>query len=211
MIVRIRGQLGEVDEASATLERDGVAHEVLVPAYAVAELAAARGQTVTLHTMEYLEGNAAAGGNLIPRMLGFPRPEDRAFFETFITVKGVGVRKGLKALAAPVARVAADIERGDAAALARLPGIGKRMAEQIIAELRGKVGDHAYAAAAVPAATRGAFTEHQRDAIEILVAWGDGRADAERWVARAGQLRDDLKTPDAYVKAAYRIKSGAET
>lgn len=209
MIIRIRGQLGDVSDDHVILERDGLAYEVFVPAYAVAELAPARGQMLTLHTLEYYEGSAA-GGNLIPRMIGFPRPEDRAFFEEFITVKGVGVRKGLKALAAPVARVAADIERGDAAALARLPGIGKRMAEQIIAELRGKVGDHAYAAAAVPAAARGAFTEHQRDAIEILVAWGDARGDAERWIARAAQLHDDLKTPDAWVKAAYRIKSGAE-
>ena len=142
MIVRLRGQLSEVGENSAVLDRDGIAYEVLVPSYAVQELSACRGQDVTLHTLEYLEGGAA-GGNLTPRIIGFLHPEDRAFFRQFITVKGVGVRKGLRALDAPVARIAAHIESGDTIALALLPGIGKRMAETIVAELRGKVTAHA--------------------------------------------------------------------
>jgi Holliday junction DNA helicase RuvA len=209
MIVRMSGRLADVGEDAVILEREGVAYELLVPGYAVTELAAARGEPVELHTLEYLEGNAA-GGNLTPRMIGFLHAEDRAFFRQFITVKGVGIRKALRALAAPVARIAADIEAGDAPALARLPGIGRRMAEQIVAELRGKVAAHAFAAAGPPAAARSAYTPEQRDAIEILIAWGDSRTDAERWVARAGQLRSDIGTADGWVKAAYRVKSGME-
>ena len=91
---------------------------------------------------------------MTPRLLGFLHDEDRAFFRQFLTVKGVGVRKALRALAAPVAKIASDIESGDATALAQLPGIGKRMAQQIVAELRGKVGVHAFAAADVPAAAK---------------------------------------------------------
>jgi Holliday junction DNA helicase RuvA len=209
MIVRMRGQLSELTEASVILDRDGISYEVLVPGYAVPELAACRGQSITLHTIEYLEGSSA-GGNLTPRLIGFLHPEDREFFETFLTVKGVGVRKGLRALAAPVARIAADIENGDAVALARLPGIGRRMADQIVAELRGKVKDHAFAPAGSPAAAIAGYSPEQRDAIEVLVAWGDSRADAQRWIARAAQLHSDLSSPEAWVKAAYRIKSGAE-
>ncbi|HVP11459.1 MAG TPA: Holliday junction branch migration protein RuvA [Phycisphaerae bacterium] len=209
MIVRISGRLSEIGEDSAILDRDGIAYEVLVPSCALAELAAYRGDAVTLHTLEYLEGNAA-GGNMTPRMIGFLHPEDRAFFKQFITVKGIGVRKGLRALAEPVARIAAHIEAGDAAALARLPGIGRRMSEQIVAELRGKVTAHAYAAEDVPSATKKELNNDQRDAIEILVAWGDSRSDAERWIARAAQLHADLESPEAWVRAAYRIKGGAE-
>lgn len=95
-------------------------------------------------------------------------------------------------------------------ALARLPGIGRRAAEQIIASLRGKVTAHAYAAADVPAASKRELNDDQRDAIEILVAWGDSRVDAERWIARAAQLHDDLASPEDWVRAAYRIKGGAE-
>ena len=209
MIVRLRGQLSEVGENSAVLDRDGIAYEVLVPSYAVQELSACRGQDVTLHTLEYLEGGAA-GGNLTPRIIGFLHPEDRAFFRRFITVKGVGVRKGLRALDAPVARIAAHIESGDTAALALLPGIGKRMAETIVAELRGKVTAHAYAGTDVPTAALGDLSTDQRDAIRILVDWGDPRADAERWIGRAAQLHDDLATVEDWIQAAFLIRSGAE-
>jgi Holliday junction DNA helicase RuvA len=209
MIVRINGRLCEMGEDSAILDREGIAYEILVPSCALAELSAYRGEAVTLHTLEYLEGNAA-GGNMTPRMIGFLHPEDRAFFKQFITVKGIGVRKGLRALAEPVARIAAHIEAGDAAALSRLPGIGRRMSEQIIAELRGKVTAHAYAAEDVPSATKKELSNDQRDAIEILVAWGDSRSDAERWIARAVQLHADLESAEAWVRAAYRIKGGAE-
>lgn len=207
MIVRMRGQLAAISEDAVVLERDGLAYEVMIPSYALGELSASKGEQVTLHTLEYLEGSAA-GGNMTPRLIGFLHDEDRAFFKQFLTVKGVGVRKALRALAAPVAKIASDIESGDARALSELPGIGKRMAEQIVAELRGKVGAHAFGSADVPAATTGSFTREQRDAIEIIVAWGDGRADAERWVARAGQLHSDIKTADALVKAAYKVKAG---
>jgi len=209
MIVKIRGQLGQLDEHTAVIERDGLAYEILIPRFAVAELTASRGREITLHTLEYYEGGTS-GGNLTPRMIGFLHPEDRAFFQRFVTVKGVGVRKGLRALSTPVAQIATDIEAGDAVALARLPGIGRRMAEQIIAELRGKVQTHAYAAQDVPPAARHELTAEQRDAIEIIVAWGDTRTDAERWIARTGQLHADLTSADDWVRAAYRIKSGAE-
>jgi Holliday junction DNA helicase RuvA len=209
MIVRINGRLGEMDEGRVVIERDGLAYEVLVPSCAVTELSAYHGEAVTLHTLEYFEGSAA-GGNLIPRLIGFLHPEDRAFFQQFVTVKGIGVRKGLRALAEPIARIAAYIEAGDAAALARLPGIGRRMSAQIIAELKGKVTPYAYTATDVPAAAKRDLSDDQRDAIEILVAWGDARTDAERWIARAAQLHDDIKSPEDWVRAAYRIKSGAE-
>ena len=78
MIVRLTGTLIEVAEDSIVIEREGVAREVLVPSYAIGELAAHRGQVVTLHTTEFYEGNQASG-HLVPRMLGFLHEEDRLF------------------------------------------------------------------------------------------------------------------------------------
>ena len=135
MIVRMSGIVAEVHEGLAVLERNGLAYEVMVCGYAVGELTACQGREVTLHTLEYYEGSSA-GGNLIPRIVGFLHPEDRAFFSRFITVKGMGVRRAIKALAEPIGRVAAAIEEGDELALSRLPGVGKRVASQIIAELK---------------------------------------------------------------------------
>ncbi|MBN1343152.1 MAG: Holliday junction branch migration protein RuvA [Phycisphaerae bacterium] len=209
MIVRITGMIDEVTEESVVIERDGLAHEVLVPGYAIAELAAVHGQQVTLYTYEVYEGTAV-GGNLVPRLIGFPHQEDRAFFKKFITVKGVGLRRALKALADPPARVASAIENGDTKTLIRLPGIGKRAAEQIVAELRGKLDAFAIAAAADRPPAKIDWTSTQRDALEILIAWGERRQDAEEWLQRAAQLHPGIGQAEDLIRAAYKIKAGTE-
>jgi len=209
MIARISGIVGEVTEEAVLIERDGLGYEVLIPGYAVAELAACRGREVTLYTLQYYEGSAV-GSHLVPRIVGFLRRKDRRFFERFVTVKGIGIRKGLKALTEPVTAVATAIENGDVQALARLPGIGRRGASQIVAELRGKVAEFAAEHAASQAGAQASLTESQQQAVAILCQLGERRADAERWIARAARLRPDITTPDGWIRAAYRIKEGAE-
>ncbi|MFQ5489602.1 MAG: Holliday junction branch migration protein RuvA [Phycisphaerae bacterium] len=207
MLVRITGTVAEVETDAAVLERDGLAREVLIPGYALGELTACRGRRVTLHTLEFLEGNQASG-HLTPRLLGFPRAQDREFFRRFVSVKGIGPRKALKALSEPVVRVARWIEQGDRKSLATLPGIGKRAAELIVAELKGKL--EAWALGGAEPAPESNWTEAQHDAIEIMVAWGDNRADAQRWLARAAQTHPDVDSTDEWVRSAYKIKTGSE-
>jgi Holliday junction DNA helicase RuvA len=138
-------------------------------------------------------------------------PADRAFFTKFVKVKGIGMRKALKALAEPMARTAAAIEGGDTAMLGRLPGIGKRAAEQIVAELRGKMKAFATGEAADGEPASVDWTRDQRDALEILVgALRERREDAERWLARAGMLAAEPASAEEWVKAAYRVRSGSE-
>lgn len=212
MIVRITGILTEVLDDAVVVDRDGIGYEVLVCGYALGELSACRGQEVTLHTLEYFEG-AAAGGNLVPRLVGFLHAEDRAFFKRFITVKGMGVRRAIKALAQSTASIAAAIEAGDTKALVRLPGIGKRAADQIVAELKGKVGEFAVGATGfeeAPSAVMLALAEEQRDALEVMVALGERRADAQRWLERAIQLHPGQRGVDEWVRLVYRVRGGSE-
>lgn len=209
MIVKLTATLIELTEDAVVLERDGLAREVMVPPYAISELAAHRGREVTLHTLEFYE-SSQTGNQFVPRLLGFLHPEDKIFFARFISVKGIGPRKALRALAEPVRRVATWIESSDAAALSRLPGIGKRSADLIIAELRGKLKDLAIGDSGDAREAVGQWSQAQRDALEVLVQWGDPRADAERLIERAAQLHPDLTQPDEWVRLAYRIKSGVE-
>lgn len=209
MIVRLTGTLIEVDEDAVVVERDGLAREVLVPRFALGELAAQRGRQITLHTMEFYEGNHSSG-HIVPRLLGFQHVEDRAFFSRFIEVKGIGPRKALKALSEPVRRIASWIASGDVKALARLPGIGNRAAEMIVATLKGKLDEWAAVPVTEGVVPAAALTPSQRDALEVLVAWGDPRADAERWLHRAVQLHPDLDSADEWVRVVYRVKSGME-
>jgi len=209
VIVRLTGTLIDVTEESVVVDREGEAREVLVPPFAINELAAYRGRVVTLHTIEFLEGNQASG-NLAPRMLGFLHTEDRDFFRRFTGVKGIGPRKALRMLCEPVRRIASWIESGDTKALTRLPGIGARGAELVVASLRGKMDDLALPVVGESQAESARLSDVQRDALEILVAWGDPRGDAERWLQRAAQLHPDLSRPDEWVRVAYRVKAGVE-
>ncbi len=211
MIVRLTGNVVEVTEESAILERDGVAREVLIPGFAVGELTACRGKEMSLHTIEFIEANQS-GGNMTPRLVGFVHPEDRVFFRHFISVKGIGLRKAMKALAEPIRKIADWIECGDKKSLTTLPGIGGRAAEMIIAELKGKLEAFALGGSSTngQSVDVARFNDAQRDALEVLTAWGDPRQDAERWLERAAQLHPDTKLAEDWVKVAYRIKTGAE-
>lgn len=205
MITRITGTIREAGTLSVTLEvgEGGLWYEVLVPAY-VGESAASRvGERITLATLQYLEGQGQ-GSSFIPRLIGFEKSEDRRFFELFTTVKGIGNRKALRAMALPPATIARAIADRNARALTELPEIGKRLAETVIAELFGKVD--AYLAmgevagldrAIEPRVSIGAapLVGPTEEAVSALMALGEQRADAERLVARASDRLASAGTP----------------
>jgi holliday junction DNA helicase RuvA len=211
MIVRLSGTVLGVEEGYAVIDHDGIGYEVMICGHSRADLEEAMGRPIVLHTLQYLEGSAA-GGNMVPRLVGFLRMEDKLFFERFITVKGMGVRKAVKSLQEPTSSVAVAIESGDAKYLTKLPGIGKRAADQIIAELKGKVTDFAVGAvpqqkAEVP--TKAGWTQEQHDALAVLLALGERPVEAERWMEKARDLYPDTKGVDQWLQAAYRA-SGRE-
>lgn len=123
---------------AAQVQVGGLVYEVLVPASDAALLSAHVGQEVEFHTLHYLEGQGQ-GSSYWPRLVGFRTAADREFFELFTTVKGIGTRKALRALQAPFGRVAQAVAARDLGFLTALPEIGRKTAETIVVELRGKV------------------------------------------------------------------------
>jgi len=208
MIVKLSGKLEYVGEdcVHVTQGAGDLTRELMVPAADIPFLQTKVGQAVTFFTVEYIEGNASFG-QLAPKMLGFLRVEDREFFDLFTTVKGIGTRKALKALAIPVGEIARAIALKDTRKLSSLPSVGKRAAETIIAELHGKVDKFAVgsAAGAVPVAS---LPDHQQLAIEALVKLGERRPEAENWVTRACQVDPELKDPQKILRAVYQLKAG---
>ncbi len=203
MICRLTGRLATVGEDAVVLELGGVAYEVLVSAATSAALRPLCGGEVTLFTVHYFEGNPA-GAHLVPRLIGFLDEADRAFFHLFTRVKGVSSRRALRAMALPTHQLAAAIDAGDLGLLTSLPEIGRKTAAQIVTELRGRMTPFLRASPAPPPATE--LTEAQRIALDILVRWGDRRADAQRWLAAAVEADPSLTEPEALVRAAYRIR-----
>lgn len=207
MISAITGELTSVDEDRVQLQVGPILYELLVPAADVALLRAGAGGTMTFHTLMYLEGDPS-GGSLEPRLIGFLQAEDRQFFQKFITVKGIGPKKALKALIHPCGEIAAAIENRDTRFLTSLPTIGKRMAEQIIAELSGKVQEFVVVGATRSvAASRSARSPIEEDAIATLMALGERREAAESLLERAKQLDPPPTTTEALVREMFRLRT----
>ena len=208
MIAQIEGKLVSLGADSGLVQVGSVCYEVLLPGYAVKALGGKIGADVTLCTMEYYEGTPG-GGNLIPRLVGFLSQGEKDFFAKYTSVKGMGIKKGLKSLTIPIATIADAVEAGDEKMLISLRGVGKRFAQLIIAELKGKLGDFAIGAEAASRAGAG-FETFQIEAMEILVAWGEKRAEAMELIELASRKHPEIKSAEELVPLVYRIKQGIE-
>jgi Holliday junction DNA helicase RuvA len=205
MISRIEGELCSILRGVAELRCGRVWYQLLVPACDEQRLATLIGQSLEVHTLHYLESQGQ-GASYIPRLIGFRNPQDRAFFELFTTVKGIGHRKALRALQLPFRDVAAAIAARDTDLLRTLPEIGKRTAETIVAELNGKV-DRFVEVKPAPAEPQDPGLAHLiADAVAVMAQLGENRRFARQLVERAAQADPTLQTADALVTAALRLK-----
>ena len=211
MIASLQGELLSAEDGTALVQVGPIGYEVLVPAADVPALAGQRGATVRFVTLHYLEGQGQ-GSSFWPRLIGFRSAEDRDFFELFTTVKGIGVRKALRALQRPFAEVAAAIARRDEKALTALPEIGKKMAETIVVELKDKVARFTATAgggmdaAAIGQAPATALAGAAGDAVIVLVQLGEARPLAERLIERALQVEGAKAAAEVLVAAALRLR-----
>ncbi|MBN2136307.1 MAG: hypothetical protein JW720_00725 [Sedimentisphaerales bacterium] len=208
MIATIDGKLIKLDSDSALVQVGAVGYEVMLPSYCVDALAGKVGSEIGLCTMEYYEGTPG-GGNMIPRIVGFLSSSERDFFRKYTSVKGIGIKKGLRSLSIPIATIAAAIEDGDNKVLMSLPSVGKRMAQQIIAELKGKLEAFAIGAEAMRH-TETKFRPFQAEALEILIAWGEKRFEAMELIELACERHPDVNSAEALVPLVYRLKQGVE-
>lgn len=225
MLARITGILETVERTTALVAPPpmgdggvppGVAYEILVPAYLAERLASRVGETITFHTIQYLESQAQ-GASFIPRLVGFGSARERRFFELFTTVKGIGNRKALRAMAVPVGELARAIASRDARALKALPEIGQRLAETIIAELHGKIDEFAPGADGAAVAPDGPIIEGKsgpgpasspatRQAEDALVRLGETRQSAAELIRRAAERVEAAATADELLAAAFALR-----
>jgi holliday junction DNA helicase RuvA len=205
MITRIEGELIGVSKGRAELRCDSVVYELLIPAIDTQRLGRMIGETMEFHTLHYLESQGQ-GSSYLPRLIGFSSADDRAFFELFTTVKGLGNRKALRALELPVAEVAAAIAAKDTDILKSLPEIGKRTAETIVAELSGKVDQFVEIKSIGDRPVSDAQAALIHDAVAVLVQLGETKLVARHLVDRALAVDESITTPDQLVAAAFRLK-----
>ena len=126
MIAYVSGEVVARGADHVVVDVRGVGYKVFVPRHPTSD-------TVALHTHHVVRDDAQ-------QLFGFETREELALFELVITVPGVGPKAALSLLSvsSPPA-LAAAIASGDAAALSRAPGVGKKTAERLIVELKGKI------------------------------------------------------------------------
>jgi Holliday junction DNA helicase RuvA len=165
MIGRITGTLAEKSPPQILVDVGGVGYEVDVPMSTFYNLPGL-GERVTLLTHFVVREDAQL-------LYGFLTQEERATFRELVKISGVGPRTALSILSGlSVADLSQAVSRQEAGRLVKVPGIGKKTAERLLLELKGKLGPDL----ALPSAA--AASDAQADIAQALVALGYNERDA---------------------------------
>lgn len=186
MIGSIRGRVLLDDPTSLVIEAGGVGYELMCPVGTLGMVEPQADGSVVLAVHTHLRQDAL-------ELFGFANMEERTAFRALVTVPNVGPRLALSVLSAlPAAELYSCLESGDLVRLTKIPGVGKKTAERLVLELRGRL---------TPTRVRStsAIAAPQREAKEkltlALIGLGYKPAEAERAVRTLGgegELSGDL-------------------
>ena len=194
MIARLRGLLDSFTAEHAVIDVQGVGYLVAASTRTLSQLGAI-GDEVVLHTdMQVSEDSI--------RLIGFATAEERDWFRLLTSVQGVGARVALAILSA----LAGDelhraIASGDKAMVARAQGVGPKLAQRIVNELKDKAGGVVLGASVAPAMS---LAGAGSDAVSALQNLGFRPAEAASAVAKAEAELGPEATLDALVRAALK-------
>jgi Holliday junction DNA helicase RuvA len=166
MIGRIAGTLAAKTPPQILVDVQGVGYEIDVPMSSFYQLPAL-GAAVTLLTHFVVREDAQL-------LYGFLTEAERSTFRELVKISGVGPRTALAILSGlSTGELAQAVTAQDSARLVKVPGIGKKTAERLLLELRGKLGPDL----GLPAA--GAVSDSQADIVQALLALGYHERDAK--------------------------------
>jgi Holliday junction DNA helicase RuvA len=208
MIHHLHGTVAEATPGTVVVDVQGVGYEVHVSSSAWSRLPPV-GSPLRLLTHLVIREDAHT-------LFGFLQAPERDLFRLLIdTVSGIGPRIALNILGAmPADQFAAAIQAGDLARLSRISGIGKRTAERLVVELKGKLGT--LASSGMPLPAQGATDDGtsasaaiaqdpaMRDAILALTQLGRKPAEAESAIQAARALLGPAAGTDQLVRAGLR-------
>jgi holliday junction DNA helicase RuvA len=181
LIGRLTGRIVEDSaEGVAVIDVGGVGYEVTVPLGALGRASREGDDVVTLYVHTHVREDTFA-------LYGFPTRDDRAAFRSLISVSSIGPKSAMSILGAlPAGELAAAITRGEVSRLVAVPGVGKKTAERLILELKGKL-TAAPVVAKGPEAPKAAAPEGKAELLHgALTRMGFRPAEAERAVTALG-------------------------
>lgn len=207
MITRISGKLIRLGEGDARIEVGPFEYEVFLPEFVRRQLQSSLGETISLKTIEYIEGNPQ-GGRLTPRLIGFLSEAELEFFELVCSVDGMGVKKTLRSMVRPVREVAEAIEEQNVKELSLLPGIGPAMSERIVAKLRRRMAKFALMVAKEFPEAKIADKGVLGEAMEALMILGFNSIEAREKIDSVSTGKAKFKTVEDVIFAIYQQEKG---
>ena len=192
MIGRLSGTLAEKNPPQIVLDVNGVGYEIDVPMSTFYNLPAS-GEKATLLTHFAVREDGHY-------LYGFLTEAERFSFRQLLKVSGIGARTALSVLSGlSVGDLAQAVARQEIGRLVKSPGIGKKTAERLLLELRGKLAD------ALPSTALPAVEDYQHDILNALLALGYNDREAS---AVMKQLPSGLSTSDG-IRQALKLLSKA--
>ena len=207
MIAKLRGRLDSFGTDSAVVDVGGVGYLVFCGTRTIAALPGV-GEAVEFAIETHVREDHI-------HLYGFATPREREMFNTLMTVQGVGAKVALAILSALSSdQIMQAIAAADQAAFKRASGVGGKLAQRIVTELKDKVAAFAVAGAMLPKAAapvKGAVkTTAVEDAVSALVNLGYARMDAFGAASRAAQAAGEGANFQALIKASLRELGGAD-
>ncbi|MCH9609691.1 MAG: Holliday junction ATP-dependent DNA helicase RuvA [Chlamydiales bacterium] len=165
-----KGTVISLDGEAAIIEIGGIGYRLLVPVSLVGTVPI--GEKMLLYTSWVVREQSQT-------LFGFATKEERDLFELLITISGVGPKTALNLLGRlPPDQLATVVETEDASALARVPGIGKKTAERVLIDLKGKQF------------SKTPMKKTVNEALQALMNLGMSRSSAEKAVKKASEMVD---------------------
>ncbi len=207
MIGYLEGKILQFGADGILLLVDGVGYDILLNPQMVEALRsrAKEDEVVSLYIYHHQTERQPK-----PVLIGFETPDDKEFFQTFITVDAIGPMKAVKAMTRSTSEIALAIEQKDVSFLTGLSGVGKRSAEKIIATLHGKVEKFISAGQTTvsqgnDAVVPGKLPDISDQVIMVLVEQlGHSLASAKRMVKEAFERNHSISSPEALFDEIYQ-------
>jgi Holliday junction DNA helicase RuvA len=208
LISKIKGKISEIGPDRAFIDVDGLTYEIMLPSGLLDKFRQKADELpVELYTIYYIEGSNV--GNQYPRLVGFADPVQRDFFTMLTNVSGLGVKKALRSLVLPINIIARAIESEDVRRLTDLPGIGPRMADKIIAELKGRVAKFALMRDDQPLATPARRPDFTSEVMEVLKQLQYKPAEIKMVIERALATGKHFKSSEEMLQQIFKQSEGS--
>ena len=201
MISFLRGVIAEKNENGAVIDVGGIGFFVNMPSSDIAKLGSV-GENVTVNTYFQIRDEE-------PQMYGFLTSDEMSYFNKLISISGIGPKAALAILGTlSVEDLAFAIISEDVKAITRAPGVGTKMAQRVILELKGKIDTQEAIGASAITLQSAPLGSVRADtgAVNALIALGASPSEAQKVVMQIGG--QDMSTEDIIKEALRRMSNG---